>query len=304
MARFCSNCGGPVDPNQKFCMNCGAPIVEATKESHQNANAAHGASAGAGMGAGYQVPQPHAQVITNGSPLSRAWNDLRSEKNLIGRLIVLAVLGAIPILNFIVYGYCLIWCADAALGRKEGMPAKFMSMPLFTLGFFSFVVSLVWALVFGLLSAIPLLGIIASIAFLVLLPCLVLSQVRLALFGSLGSAFELTKIWDVFRSNMGSALAIFWAPQGIALVIILVVGFVVSLFGGLSLVTALYASGPVVSSAGAFGATVAFIIAAVLSSFVETAASLVVCRAFGYFVAESAPQWVRDGLVANPQARI
>ena len=159
MARFCSSCGGSVEPGQKFCMNCGAPIIEVTQQaSPQSTNQ------------GFAAPSPQAQVITNGSPLSRAWNDFRNEKGLIGRLVILCILMCIPIVNFFVIGYGLMWCADSALGRNQGMPAKYLTGATFTLGFFSFVVSLVWSVVFGLLGAIPIIGVLASIALLVLLP--------------------------------------------------------------------------------------------------------------------------------------
>ncbi len=292
MARFCSSCGGSVEPGQKFCMNCGAPIIEVTQQaSPQSTNQ------------GFAAPSPQAQVITNGSPLSRAWNDFRNEKGLIGRLVVLCILMCIPIVNFFAMGYCLMWCADSALGRNQGMPAKYLTGATFTLGFFSFVVSLVWSVVFGLLGAIPIIGVLASIAFLVLLPCLILSQVRLALFGSLGSAFELSKVWDVYKPNLGTTLVIAWAPQLLALVAIVVIGFIMSLFGGVSILSFAYGDGGFAAGVGAFSIVI-MIIGGILIAFVETAATLIMYRAFGYFVAETAPQWVRDGLVANPQARV
>lgn len=293
MAHYCSNCGGSVEPGQKYCMNCGAPIIEATRQaSYRKTNS------------GYAAPHPQAQVITNGSPLSRAWNDFRMEKNLIGRLLILAIIGCIPIVNFFVYGYCLMWSADACFGRKRGMPDKVMTMPTFILGFYFFIVSLVWAVVFCVLSAIPLIGILSTVALLVLLPCLMLSQVRLALFDSLGSAFEISKVWDLFRPNMGSTLLIAWAPQIVALAVGVLVGLAASLMGGASILTILFAHDQFALAMGGIGVIVVGIAAALLLSFVEFAVLLVTFRAFGYFVAEDAPQWVRDGLAVNPQARL
>ena len=68
-----------------------------------------------------------------------------------------------------------------------------------------------------------------------------------------------------------------------------------AILGSLGDVTALFAAGTV--------SIVALLIVLVIA-FVSIFANLVVYRAFGYFVAETAPQWVRDGMVANPQVHI
>lgn len=290
MAKFCSSCGGSVESGQKYCMHCGAPVVEASFVNDAQ-NGAQGA-----------VPQPQAQVITNGSPLSRAWNELKAEKGLIGKALILTIITCIPIANFLSTGYLLKYGVDAALGGKDGLPEKIASKANFMLGFFTAVISLVWGLVIGILSSIPVIGVLAGLAVLVLAPCLILCQMRLGLFGSLGSAFELTKVWDLFRPNIGTTLVIFWAPAAVVLVISFVAGIVGALFGGfgailgsLGDVTALFAAGTV--------SIVALLIVLVIA-FVSIFANLVIYRAFGYFVAETAPQWVRDGMVANPQVHI
>ena len=353
MARFCSNCGASVEPDQKFCMSCGAPVIEVTQQSANQAGAAGGAgvgtaaaagagaaaadgagagaagagagatqgtstsqtsstssswsqtnSANSGAGAAYSTPQPQAQVITNGSELSRAWNDFKSEKGQIGRVIILTLLGCVPILNFVVLGYCLIWGANAALGGKQGMPSKYVSSATFTLGFFAFVVSLVWVVVYGVLSAIPLIGLLATLAFLVLLPCLFLCNMRLSLFGSLSSAFEISKVWDLFKPNMGTALVITWVPSAIAIAVALVASAFLGLFGGTGVLVGLTSSSGLIASAGMVTGAILLLILTLLSSLIEVAVSLVIYRAFGYFIADNAPQWVRDGLIANPQARV
>ncbi len=289
MAHFCSSCGGSVEPGQKFCMQCGAPVIEATNAEPSTFSSA---------------PQPQAQVITNGSPLSRAWADLKAEKGLIGRLVILAVLAWIPILNFVVSGYFLIWAADSALGRKGHLPEKFVTMPAFTLGFFSFVIGLVWGVVFSILSGIPLVGILAAIALVIIIPCFALSQMRLALFGSLGAAFEISKVWDLFKPNIGTTLIIFWAPQAVAVGCGLVISLVLTFFGGLGFLGFSFSDGTALAVGSLGLVAVLTVLGLFVMSFIAVAASLVSFRAFGYFVAETAPQWVRDGLVANPQARI
>ena len=184
------------------------------------------------------------------------------------------------------------------------MPSKYVSSATFTLGFFAFVVSLVWVVVYGVLSAIPLIGLLATLAFLVLLPCLFLCNMRLSLFGSLSSAFEISKVWDLFKPNMGTALVITWAPSAIAIAVALIASAFLGLFGGTGVLVGLTSSSGLIASVGMVTGAILLLILALLSSLIEVAVSLVIYRAFGYFIADNAPQWVRDGLVANPQARV
>ena len=286
MAHFCSNCGGSVEPNQKFCPNCGSPVVEAGRATYSSACAT-----------------PQAQVISGGSPLSRAWADFKAEKGLIGKIFVLAVLSLIPIANFLALGYCLMYGVNSALGRKSGLPEKIASGPLFFMGLLSFVVSLVWGLVVGVLGSIPFFGLLVSLAFIILIPCLSLCIMRLGLYGSLGSAFELSKVWDLFKPNMGNALAIYWIPGIVVVVASIAVGIVLSIFGGFSVIAAAAMGDAAGAMASLGGLSLVLILGLLVISFVSAAASLVSYRAFGYFVAERAPQWARDGLAANPQTR-
>lgn len=286
MAHFCSNCGGSVEPNQKFCPNCGSSVVEAGRATYSSACAT-----------------PQAQVISGGSPLSRAWADLKAEKGLIGKIFVLAVLSLIPIANFLALGYCLMYGVNSALGRKSGLPEKIASGPLFFMGLLSFVVSLVWGLVVGVLGSIPFFGLLVSLAFIILIPCLSLCIMRLGLYGSLGSAFELSKVWDLFKPNMGNALAIYWIPGIVVVVASIAVGIVLSIFGGFSVIAAAAMGDAAGAMASLGGLSLVLILGLLVISFVSAAASLVSYRAFGYFVAERAPQWARDGLAANPQTR-
>ena len=286
MAHFCSNCGGSVEPNQKFCPNCGSPVVEAGRATYSSACAT-----------------PQAQVISGGSPLSRAWADFKAEKGLIGKIFVLAVLSLIPIANFLVLGYCLMYGVNSALGRKSGLPEKIASGPLFFMGLLSFVVSLVWGLVVGVLGSIPFFGLLVSLALIILIPCLSLCIMRLGLYGSLGSAFELSKVWDLFKPNMGNALAIYWIPGIVVVVASIAVSIVLSIFGGFSVIAAAAMGDAAGAMASLGGLSLVLILGLLVISFVSAAASLVSYRAFGYFVAERAPQWARDGLAANPQTR-
>ena len=92
MARFCSNCGSPLDEGAKFCKNCGSPVNQSQPASPPE-------------------PQPETQYAQNGSytpGFSNRANDpeilAAVKKNRKASGIFALFLVPLPLIGFLIYG--------------------------------------------------------------------------------------------------------------------------------------------------------------------------------------------------------
>ena len=316
MANFCAQCGAAVEPDYLYCSSCGSPIVEATIPGTQKPAVEEPRSAevpvapvftvggssqnqGAQQASSSEQPQQPQNVGAVGkSPVSRAWNDLKVQKDLVRQVVLLTIIMFIPIANFVTAGYVTKWGMGAAYGRRDALPRTIFGNGTFMMGFLILVLTLVWGLVLGLVSGIPLVGVVAGIF---AAPMMQLCILRLAMYGTLGAGFELSKVWAVYKKSFGDALLAFWLPSLVATLAVGAVGAVASGTGLISGVGLACGTGVLSDSLSLAGLLITVILSLVAFA-VAVASELLVARSMGYYLKDNAPEWAREAMVVNPQA--
>lgn len=145
----------------------------------------------------------------------------------------MGLINFIPILNWIIPGYCMRWSRQLVFGKVEKMPKSLFCNRAFINGVFYFVIALVIGIVLAIcdsiLGFIPIIGWIAIIAlafFAVMFEYLCF--MRAAVADSLGAGFQLGKIWEAFTRNMGSLFCASVLPG-------LIIGIIISVIAGIIL---------------------------------------------------------------------
>jgi hypothetical protein len=299
MASFCTNCGAQLSENQSFCTSCGAKI-----ENNQTYSASMGqqpyASSTNTNNQQYYDGAVNASVgMTPTQMVKKAWEDIKATKGWTGKLFLWALVALIPVLNFFVLGALLKSGRDASLHGEKAFEGLF-NEGNFLLGFFSFVVSLVWGIVVGLVSSIPVLGLVVAVF---ALPLQTLCLMRLGLFGKLGNAFEFTTIWETYKKSVGNILVVYWLPTVILMAVGIVVDILIALVGGVSILGVVgavgYASAPL---AGLSVVTILIVLVLLYVLFVcAIVLEIITFRAFGYYIAETSRSWVNESVTVNPR---
>lgn len=219
--------------------------------------------------------------------LRQGWEDFKSMPNWMVKVLLLGLVSAVPILNFFAAGFAMRWGARAAFkdGRTD---MRIFQEGAFVLGFFEFVITLVWGIACSIVGIIPLVGIVAIV---LAAPFMQLCIMRLALSRQLGDAFTFDRIWPTFKENFGSTMALFWLPNLITVAAGLVFSFVAAIVSGL-FVAAVNAESALIIF-GLFG-FILLLIGVYVLCVLSVGVMLVVFRAFGYWIAEAQPDWVAD----------
>lgn len=170
---FCSQCGAPMDDNDKFCGVCGAP----------NAGAAGPAPQGQPQPQQF-VPQPPVANAPKGC-VAQAFQDMTKTPGVLQRVCQIAFLPAlicvvsvlvlfIPVIGGIAAaigflaaciasvcgsGFGIEWGRDLSLKVDDGMDRPLMRSTSFGLGVFSSVISVVLEVI----AAIPVIGVVLSL---------------------------------------------------------------------------------------------------------------------------------------------
>ena len=165
-----------------------------------------------------------------------AWADIRATKRWFGKLLILALIRFIPIINWVINGYALRWSRELMLGRVEGMPKKTFCKRAFANGAMVFLISLIvgviiFALTLGL-GFVPIVGGLLAVLLTILINMIMnFCYIRMAIFDQLGEGFAINKGFDCIRRQFGKALCIEILPKLIIGVIIcLIVGIFIALF--------------------------------------------------------------------------
>ncbi len=240
--------------------------------------------------------------------LSAAWRDLTANGPWVGKCFFLGLVQCVPILNFVVSGYAYNWSREVPFGAKSGLPQSVVTGRNFEIGFYLFVINIVFGLVGSLIATVfalvPLIGWIAAflVEFVVLM-FVGLASMRTALLGQLGEGFSLSKLWTVFQRNWSNLLIVVLVPS-------LVVGFIGTVFamlfsiigfGGLAASGALLSSANaieavsymVVGTAGIFVVLFCIVIYWVMCS-LSVVSVLLVARGLGHWVARYASEWAEE----------
>lgn len=236
-----------------------------------------------------------------------ALNDLTASEGWKGRMVLLGLIGCVPILNFVVYGYGLNWSREVPFGAKTPMPRQMVSGRNFEIGFYYFVIALVVGLVVGIASAIvgwvPLLGWAAALALMLFSAMFTpLLGTRMAMMGSLGEGFQVGRAWDVLKRNWTGLLAAGVLPDLVVGLVLLVVGVLFMGIGFAGMIGPLMAlsSGATAGSAamavGSMG-IIGFVLVLVwyvLCAAGSAMATIVSLRAVAHWVGRYAPEWAAD----------
>ena len=220
---------------------------------------------------------------------------MKNSEGLVPRAALLGLIACVPVLNFVSSGYCARWGRRAAFRTGDPMPSDFFGDRTFVTGFFMFVVELVFAIVMGLLSCIPLVGVIAALA---LCPPMMLAELHVAMSDELGAAFRISDLWEKVKSDFGGLLVIVFVPMLIVMGVSMLIMLVVSVIGGVSmggLVYAFYAGSAVLGGISIFGLLVLFLGCYVCMA-LGVVANLVSYRALGYWAGRFATDWVQESV--------
>lgn len=253
---------------------------------------------------GYQPYPAAASQATGDGILKMAWNDFKSSPGWIGRCLLLALINCVPILNFVATGYMLQWGRKAAYRTGDPMPSGIFAERAFTMGFFAFVVSLVWSVVLSVAAVvvlIPLVGLVYFVALAFAAAFLGLALMRMCMMDRLGGAFDLSNIWQMFRRNMGGAMAACWIPGLLACAVSLAVYLVMFLALGSSAFA--LATGDFAAVSLGLGGIAVTIVCYYVMGVAGVVASLVSYRALGYWIGRHAPEWVQESYAYGTQPR-
>ena len=243
--------------------------------------------------------------ITPFTLLSMSLRAMASSPAWIGKAIVLGILLCIPIVNFIALGYALQWGRRGAFGPNRPMTWSLLGDQAFLMGFFVFIVNLIWTFIQTLFLNIPIVGFLIMFC---LSPFVYLCIIRMGVHGRFSDAFAFGDAWPRFIGHFAELLLIVWLPMIVAeLVGQLSSWYTMGALGLTNEMLVAIATGAV--DAQAFVANLqiapttglAMMLLALLYSVVTAVAQLVMYRALGYWVARYAPEWVHDAYMMGTQ---
>ncbi len=357
---LCTRCGVQVEDRALFCANCGAPIRDAEQdapvamgvvptgqEQVQMPPQPQGAMPEQAYGAAPQAPigvpqapvpgAPPAPGVVQGVPdgmgampqqypvrgcVGTAWDDVKASPGYFKKVLLLALISMVPILNFAELGYGVRWGAEVVHGRRQPLPQKIVTGENFKIGFFVVVIIAIFSIVVSVLSAlfsyigvmvdssaVQIVGSLVIVALSIFaVPFLYLSMMRIGVFDSLGEGFAFGKLGKAFSKKTGTLFFVSYVPSLIASLIESAVGLVYFLIVGVIVGGSVAAYSSRISTYGiyynmspeefvsVFGGQ---IVVVALFTLVLTYAlmvisalfSLVTNRGIGYYIARFVPEW-------------
>ena len=241
-----------------------------------------------------------------------AWRDVTSSEGWKGRMVLLGLIGCVPILNFVVYGYGLNWSREVPFGAKTPLPRQMVSGRNFEYGFYYFLLMLVIGLACGVVSAVggwvPLIGWLAAVALMLFASMLEpLLGTRMAMMGSLGEGFQAGRAWTVLKRNWTSLLGASVLPSLIVWAVMMVLGTLFVAVGLVGFVGPLVALGSGYGSAAAAAAVggmgilglLLVLVWYVVAAAATAIAMVVTLRAVAHWVGRNAPEWAADAWRAS-----
>ncbi len=307
---YCSSCGKEIPGESRFCPYCGREMSINTRDDSDNSEEAPQYQQ-VNQGSSQQSYVSSSSKAYQKGCVSAAWSDYHHSKGWVGKTFLLSLINCVPILNFLVNGYILDWSREVPYGGRTSLPRRYFTGSYFKIGFFFFVISLVFGIVIGIVgsivSYIPLIGmLIYFVLFFVEWMFLGLSGLRLAMSDSIGEGFSLGKLWDAFKRKWTELFcAVF--PIFVAQIIIgLIIGLFLLLYGGSILLLAMgYVDEFDVAVSWdpnlLFVAIPLLLVIYYLCNVVLTATALISYRAVGHYVGRYANEWTREFPVLHNQ---
>lgn len=256
-----------------------------------------------------QAPVP-AFFDDQPSPLKRAWRDYQASPHKLMILIKLALLQFVPgVGSLVLSGYAYTWAKEQALGRHMPMPQKIVRPGVLDNGLYIYGVSLV-ATVMGVALLVVVSGILEALHLSALLPLLLIVYVlctgpffaimymRTAICGRVRSGANVRRVWEMFSASgkTGRAFSSYWIPallSGAALVAIVVIAVVsmsTSVMGSAYVLMRTFYNPLQLMLSMLLSSLPLLVVAFALCFFVSTAATIVMARAFGYWMRDFHPE--------------
>ncbi len=270
--------------------------------------------------AGAAVPQPPASAPIQPKPVfakgcvAIAWEDIKASPSWLSRILLLGLISCVPILNFVVIGYLLNWVREVPFGGRTTMPKPIVTGRNFEVGFYGFVIALVFGLVAGMASAvlvwIPILGWVAGIAITLFVEMATyLAMVRMALSKQIGEGFRIAKLWEALKANWGGLFVAAIVPSLLVGLVVMAVFIVLALILAVfvALPASVAASGAAASSAASaagllvslgLGSALLLVAYYLLACMASTFASALAYRAVAHYIGRFAPEWANEARVA------
>lgn len=267
-----------------------------------------------------QTMQTPAIVPPQGpSPLARAWSDFKASPSKLKIILKLAAFQFVPgVGGLVTSGYVYTWAKEQAFGKHEPMPQKIVRPGVLDSGLYAYGVSLIlsvamFALFFVLgllLGAINLDGLMPLIWLALAIftgPFFTVMYLRSAICGKVRSGLNVKRAWEMFtaQNKTGKAFTSYWGPMAAALGLTIVAFIIFFILLGVVVGTSLaplafsgygmsYGYASAYAASTAFAAIMSFfpliIILLFAIFFVGTAASMVIARAFGYWMQDFNPR--------------
>lgn len=324
----CSICGAELKDGAQFCGSCGNKVVVesvVTEPAPAAANQAYSTAASTAptynttASNGYGAPAQ--QTYRQEGCLGAGWRDITSSPGWFKRLLLLAIMNCVPVLNFFVTGYCVKWGADVAGGKRETLPRGNFCKHTFVVGLLAYVLNVLLTIAnlwLYAINAIPFIGFIISFVInLFASAFLSLAIMRMAVRRRFGAAFDLSEIMRRYKTRVGSLLASAVVPGIITTAIFVIIALLVLFIcAGIAVATfntgsaASYSNlmyllngfaynpvGSAIAIASTLGILIVILVALFL--FLNAFANVWSMRAVGHWVAQNAPQWSDDAVEAE-----
>lgn len=295
---ICEGCGHLLESDDAFCPRCGRPVHEEPE----------------------QAPVPAARTpMDDLSPLRRSWMDFKASPHKFTIMLKLALFQFVPgVGGLILNGYAFTWAREQALGRHMPMPRKIVRPGVLDNGLYIYGVSLVAGLIailafllgIAVVSALRLDALLFPV-FIALVVCAApfcqVMYMRTAICGRVRSGANLKRVWDLFVApgKLGRAFSSCWIPMLIsglitaAIVFVVVMVFATALVPGLAALSAFHGYSYSVSNDALiawqiFSTFITFLplmlVACFAVFYISTAASVIIARAFGYWMRDFHPE--------------
>ena len=176
------------------------------------------------------------------------------------------------------------------------MPQRIFSGSNFEIGFYSFVITLVFSLVgslgAGILGIVPILGGLAGLVFAIGLAAMAcLCSVRMAMKQRIGEGFQLQQVWTAIMRSPWSFLAAALLPVVAACVLVMAVTTLGGVLGMGTMVPLVFVSADIAALLFVLAATFVGLALYVVCCILVMTAMLVADRALAHWVGRYASEW-------------
>lgn len=335
---FCPKCGKEIIAlnGSKFCSNCGEKLPqdlcsedvkvedveaaqedtatsvaagETSNEETSNSNSAAGEASTNAESASAQATTPATTVTKTYSEscFGAAWRDVKESDGWFGKMLLLALIQMVPILNFSSKGYISRWAADVSVGKRFTLP-KIQIGPYFKIGFFLIVFDVILGIALsiavGILNVVPLVGAVAVMALTFMMTgWQLVSEIKVVTKDSIAGGFDFKMLWNAYTKKLGTLVCNGILSQivfaicaciviGIAFIIIAVIcaglGFsVYYLSYGME-------SFPLLSGGVSLVILLIILVFGYVASAILVLGDVLAMRAVGHYLKRHVPEWAQD----------